>query len=148
MCSHTHDYHLLLTHIKYRMILILVIYYTINGVITRLILLNLKCFSTIIQYISYADQNIMYRLQTTHTTCLFHGTIKNGIRGCHILSNELILCQNSLATKPHWKFVSEPWKKLYGNQSQSAFYPNCTNLVQFLLPWTLLCHNIDHVALV
>ena len=46
------------------------------------------------------------------------------------------------------KFDSEPWRKLYGNQSQYAFYPNCTDLIQFLLFWTLLCHNINHVALV
>ena len=73
------------------------------------------------------DQNIIYRLQTTHNTCLFHRTIKNGIKEWHILSSILILCQNSLA-KPHWKFDSEPRKKLYRNQSQFAFYPNCTDL--------------------
>ena len=83
---------------------------------------------------------------TNYNVCLFQGTIKNGIKGWHILSNILILCQNSLA-KPHWKFFSEPRKKLYGNQS-FAFYPNCTDLVQFLLPWTFLYHNINHVALV
>ena len=57
---------------------------------------------------------------TNYNVCLFHGTIKNGIKGWHILSNILILCQNSL-TKPHWKFFSEPRKKLYGNQSQFRF---------------------------
>ena len=57
---------------------------------------------------------------TNYNVCLFHGTIKNGIKGWHILSNILILCQNSLA-KPHWKFFSEPRKKLYGNQSQFRF---------------------------
>ena len=57
---------------------------------------------------------------TNYNVCLFHGTIKDGIKGWHILSNILILCQNSLA-KPHWKFFSEPRKKLYGNQSQFRF---------------------------
>ena len=57
---------------------------------------------------------------TNYNVCLFHGTIKNGIKGWHILSSILILCQNSLA-KPHWKFFSEPRKKLYGNQSQFRF---------------------------
>ena len=120
MCNHRQDY-FLSNHIKYHMILILVIYYTVSGVIIRLCC-KLNCFSIIIRYISYADQNIIYRLQTTHNTCLFHGTIKNGIKGWHILSNILILCQNSLA-KPHWNFVSEPRKKLYGNQSQFDFIP-------------------------
>ena len=81
---------------------------------------------------------------TNYNVCLFHGTIKNGIKGWHILSNILILCQNSLA-KPHWKFFSEPRKKLYGNQIQFRFL---SELHQFLLPWTFLCHNINHVALV
>ena len=54
---------------------------------------------------------------TNYNVCLFHGTIKNGIKGWHILSNILILCQNSLA-KPHCKFFSEPRKKL---QFQSQF---------------------------
>ena len=53
---------------------------------------------------------------TNYNVCLFHGTIKNGVKDSHILSNIRILCQNSLA-KPHSKFFSEPRKKLYGNQS-------------------------------
>ena len=57
---------------------------------------------------------------TNYKVCLCHGTIKNGIKGWHILLNILILCQNSLA-KPHSKFFSEPQKKLYGNQSQFRF---------------------------
>ena len=77
------------------------------------------------------DQNIAHRLQTA-THAFF---VAQSRTGWHILSNILILCQNSLA-KPHWKFVSEPRKKFYGNQNQFAFYPNCTDLVQFLLPWT------------
>ena len=35
-----------------------------------------------------------------------------------------------------------------GTRVSFAFYPNYTDLVQFLLPWTFLCHNINHVALV
>ena len=38
-----------------------------------------------------------YNLQVTNcNVCLFHGTTKNGIKGWHILSNILILCQNSM----------------------------------------------------
>ena len=61
-----------------------------------------------------------YNSHTAYNVCLFHGTIKNGIRGWHILLNILILCQNSLA-KPHCKFFMEPRKKQYGNQSQFRF---------------------------
>ena len=57
---------------------------------------------------------------TNYNVCLFHGTIKNGIKSWHILLNILILCEKSLA-KPHCKFFSEPRKKLYGNQSQFRF---------------------------
>ena len=84
---------------------------------------------------------------TNYNVCLFHSTIKNGIKGWHILSNILILCQNSLA-KPHWKFLVSPGRSFTGTRVSFAFYPNCTDLVQFLLPWTFLCHNINHVALV
>ena len=83
-----------------------------------------------------------YSLQATnytqHMLISWHSQERDGIKGWHILLHILILCQNSLA-KPHWKFDSEPQKKLYGNHSQFAFYPNChphpiSSSLDFIVP--------------
>ena len=71
--------------------------------------------------------------------CLFHGRIKNEIKGWHILSNMLTLCQEI------WQSLSCKFNSKEGchkRQSQFAFYLNGTDLIQFLFYWTFLFNNI------